>query len=293
MTRKFLVPFMPICILLFMVGCEQDSKQMFSTELAGIKNQKDLKDVAKSIEDYLATNPSDSGCIWYGLLGTRALAISRTLDAEAYFMKAVRDYPACPETPNHLLALSNIYKNYLQWEFVGEAICCVIKDRVEQDLKGEASSCCPSASLPVDSMLVQLRAKVFDATQNKLDAKAGRNYIALCQVRALLFPEDPSSADHLNEAAKVAKAIQMPLVAVDLYDWILTDYIQTMYGPKAIFLKAFTYETDLADIENARKFYTQFVKEYPTDEFADDAQLLLQNLGKDPEELIRQFEKSK
>ncbi len=281
------------CSFLLLVACKQEPVAMFTAELAGIKNQTELKAAAKTIEDYLEVNPSDSGCIWYGQLGTKALAISRTLDAEAYFMKAARDYPACTETPVNLMALANIYQNYLQWEFVGEAICCVLKDRVDHDLRKESSSCCPQVAMPIDSMLLKLRSKVFDVSLNKLDAKAGRNYIALCQVHALLFPENPTSADHLNEAAKVAKAIQMPLIAIDLYDWILTDYAQTPYGSKAIFLKAFTYENDLADLENARKNYTKFIQAYPKDEFADDAQILLENLGKDPNELIRQFKKSK
>ena len=42
--------------------------------------------------------------------------------------------------------------------------------------------------------------------------------------------------------------------------------------------------------EKARGLYEEFVKNHPTDEFADDTQFLLANLGKSDEEIIKQFE---
>lgn len=278
--------------LLILASCQDKESPLFSTDINSVKNQQDLRAVEDKIDAYLLAHPSDSGCLWYGQLGEVALKISRTMDSERYYLKALRDYPECPNTPSNLMALANIYQNYFQWEFTGEAICCAIKERSDEKLINEATRCCPVEIEPIDTLLVRLRSKVYDAAQNSLDNKAARNYIALCQIRALLNPENEFSADHLNEAAKVAKAIQAPLQAIELYDWIQTDYAQTLYGPKAIFLKAFTYENDLGDLEKARENYELFLKNYPNDEFADDAKLLLENLGKDPEELIQKFEKS-
>jgi len=38
--------------------------------------------------------------------------------------------------------------------------------------------------------------------------------------------------------------------------------------------------------------YREFLQKYPNHEFADDAELSLKNLGKTPEELLEQFQKT-
>ena len=50
------------------------------------------------------------------------------------------------------------------------------------------------------------------------------------------------------------------------------------------------YENYLGDLDNAKMIYLEFLEKYPDNEFADDAEISIQNLGKSPEELIRQFE---
>lgn len=55
----------------------------------------------------------------------------------------------------------------------------------------------------------------------------------------------------------------------------------------------FVYENDLNDLENAKQTYEAFLQKYPNDpDFADDAQMALKNLGKSPEELIKEFEQN-
>jgi TolA-binding protein len=57
-----------------------------------------------------------------------------------------------------------------------------------------------------------------------------------------------------------------------------------------MFLKAFVYEDQLHDLNKAKKYYEEFLEKYPDSDFADDARISLQNLGKSPEELIKEFE---
>ena len=57
-----------------------------------------------------------------------------------------------------------------------------------------------------------------------------------------------------------------------------------------MFLQAFVYENHVGDLSNAREKYIEFIQKYPEKDFADDAEICLQNLGKTPEELIREFE---
>ena len=104
------------------------------------------------------------------------------------------------------------------------------------------------------------------------------------------FPADSLSPEYLFKAAELARAIHKGQEAVLYYDKICTDYPDYEKAPTALFLKAFTYENTLKDTANAKIGYQEFIKKYPDNQFADDAQYSLKYLGKSPEELIRIFE---
>jgi hypothetical protein len=54
-----------------------------------------------------------------------------------------------------------------------------------------------------------------------------------------------------------------------------------------LFLKGFALENEFYRTEDARKTYESFLTKYPQDSLADDVKMLLQNLGKRPEEIIQ------
>ncbi len=60
-----------------------------------------------------------------------------------------------------------------------------------------------------------------------------------------------------------------------------------------MFLLGFSYENDLKQNDKAREVYELFLKNYKSHELADDVQFSLNNLGKSPEDIIKQFEKNK
>jgi len=55
-------------------------------------------------------------------------------------------------------------------------------------------------------------------------------------------------------------------------------------------LKAYIYENLLSNLGLAQKTYRDFLSLYPDHELSDDAEAALLNLGKSPEELVREFE---
>jgi hypothetical protein len=46
----------------------------------------------------------------------------------------------------------------------------------------------------------------------------------------------------------------------------------------------------MKNLDKARETYLLFIEKYPADDFTRDAKLAIQNLGKTPEMLIREFE---
>lgn len=104
------------------------------------------------------------------------------------------------------------------------------------------------------------------------------------------FPGDSLAPEYLFRAADISMNMFDPGKAIDIYNRIINEYPDFRKAPQCIFLKAFVYENNLNDLVNAKRFYTEFLEKYPEDDFADDAQISLDNLGKSPEELIKEFE---
>ena len=82
-----------------------------------------------------------------------------------------------------------------------------------------------------------------------------------------------------------------PENAIGCFTTILEKYPTNINAPSALFLTAFIYDDQLADYVNAEKYYKLFLEKYPDNDFTDDAEISLKNLGKTPEELIEEFEK--
>lgn len=104
------------------------------------------------------------------------------------------------------------------------------------------------------------------------------------------LPSDSLAPIYLFKAADISMFQQEGGQTIAILDRILEKYPQHELAAMSLFMKAFAYDTRLNDTASARIYYQQFVNKYPNDEFADDALNAIQNIGKSPEELIREFE---
>ena len=97
--------------------------------------------------------------------------------------------------------------------------------------------------------------------------------------------------DVLLKAAGLAKTVENPQKAIELYDKIVNGLPQHKKAPTALFMIGFVQENDLNDLEKAKASYEKFLQAYPNDpDFADDAQNAIKMLGKSPDEIVREFE---
>lgn len=103
------------------------------------------------------------------------------------------------------------------------------------------------------------------------------------------FPDDSLSAEYLFRAADVTNGIHQPDKAIELYERVqgFKTYSKT---PVALFLQGFIAETELQNMQKAKQFYEKFLKLYPDHQLAADVKISLSNLGKSPDEIIREFE---
>lgn len=101
---------------------------------------------------------------------------------------------------------------------------------------------------------------------------------------------DSLAPEYLLKSADLAMNMKKPVAAINAFNIILRDYPEHKNAPYALFLKAFVYENILNNTEKARAYYQEFLIKFPENEYADDVKISLKNLGKTPEELIREFE---
>lgn len=106
---------------------------------------------------------------------------------------------------------------------------------------------------------------------------------------SLLEQTNPDKyVDLMLKAAGLAKTINNPGKAVQLYSEVSEKMPKHHKAPMALFMAGFVYENDLMDLQKAKGSYESFLKIYPNDpDFADDAQMALKMLGKSPEEIIK------
>ncbi len=96
--------------------------------------------------------------------------------------------------------------------------------------------------------------------------------------------------DLLLKTAGLAKTIENYNKAIELYQNIMTHMPQHKRASTALFMTGFIYANDLNQLDKAKETYETFLQKYPNDELAESAKMELANLGKSPEELIKQFE---
>ena len=98
---------------------------------------------------------------------------------------------------------------------------------------------------------------------------------------------------YLISAGEMAALIKQYDKAIGYYERVITEFPNSAKAATALFMKAYTLDDKLNRLDDAKAVYEAFIAKYPNDDFADDAQFLLDNLGKSEEEIIKQFESKK
>ena len=107
------------------------------------------------------------------------------------------------------------------------------------------------------------------------------------------YPKDTLAPGYLFKAANIAMNSGNGPKALTLFDQYLQNYPDQPKASLCLFFKAFVYENVIQNLDKARETYLVFIEKYPNDNFTKDARLAIQNLGKSPDMLIREFEATK
>lgn len=103
-------------------------------------------------------------------------------------------------------------------------------------------------------------------------------------------PDDTHSPEYMFKAGELAMGLNRSLDALKYFSITYGRYVNFEKRPYALFLKAFVLENQVKDYDQATQTYKTFIEEYPDHPMRDDAEYSIQNMGKSPEELIKEFE---
>ena len=104
------------------------------------------------------------------------------------------------------------------------------------------------------------------------------------------FSQDTLAPVYLFKAANLTMSQGDGNKSVSLLDQFITKFPDHPKAPVCLFFKAFVYENLLHDLPLAKDNYLLYIEKYPNGEFVKDAQMSIKNLGKTPDQMIREFE---
>jgi len=151
------------------------------------------------------------------------------------------------------------------------------------------AACTPAIEKDADR-IKNTEDELFSSDEGFVDRSKALVLVDLYVEYANKYPEDSMAVENLFKGAEFCLNLGEGQRSIELYERVINDYPDFRKVPECMFLKGYVYENYLGDLEQARIIYTKFLETYPDNEFADDAAISIQNLGKTPEELIKQFE---
>lgn len=146
-----------------------------------------------------------------------------------------------------------------------------------------------------ETLLIEIDALEAKLRKAKLvtdEMPAAQELVKKSQSYSELHPQGQKTAAVLFNAADVARGIGEYGKAIQLWGKVWRNYPDFDKAPDAVFMQAFTYENNLKDIQNAKRYYLQFIEKYPKNPLREQVIIALKNLGRSPEDLIKEFQKN-
>lgn len=167
------------------------------------------------------------------------------------------------------------------------------KTEKSSDTNEEESEMVDLSKLNMNNLLKEIkkREKILEEEGNGLNNHRGIKLMRAYAEFGQRFGNRAAAPDYLYKAGEMAMAFELPVEAIKYFDKLYNEYPDFSKRPYALFLRAFVIENQTKNYEEAKRLYNKFIMEYPTHEMADDAAYSIENMGKSPEQLIREFEK--
>lgn len=253
-----------------------------------------IQELVGAYEKYVADHPDevDNNAQFLHKAAYLQFKNHRYASAAQLLKDAILNFYESDKTPESALFLASLYKNQMGNELVGNASYAAFLEAFPKHPKAAfVRDSVLLAQIDIHQEIDSLRARIYNDGTNRYDSNVANDFIAICEIHGLFLPGDPRSPDMLYEAARTAGYIRSFPKAVELYEWVYKHYPDYDKSSQALFMMAFTYDNEMRNVEKARSLYGEFLQKYPNDDFSDDAQMLLHNLGKSEDEVLKELQK--
>lgn len=149
---------------------------------------------------------------------------------------------------------------------------------------------CKPSKEKLSEQITAMENRLFSPDAQGLSQASVDSLIASYESYASRFPDDAGTPDYLFKAAGIAMNTGNGARAIELYDRLMAGYAAHPKAELALFFKGYVQENLMKNLEQAKETYLLFIEKFPDNEFADDARASIDNLGKTPEQMIREFE---
>jgi tetratricopeptide (TPR) repeat protein len=151
-------------------------------------------------------------------------------------------------------------------------------------------ACNPKQSKLRNTIAEQEKNLLEKAKSNQIDTTAVNSLLAEYEAYAQKYPDDTMGAEYLFKAADFYRYMHKPLRSIELYSKVYEQYPSVSRRPYALFLQGFIFENEAGNNHAAKVLYEKFLKQYPDHPISKDVRITLANLGKSPEQLLREFQ---
>lgn len=139
-------------------------------------------------------------------------------------------------------------------------------------------------------LIDSLEKKMYSARTASMDMATASFAMRSYDDYATTFPNDSISANYLFKAGELANSMQYAQPALNYFKRLNKRYPTYENTSYSLLMQGIIYQDLLNDTANARLMYATVMKQFAGLQVAKDAEASIKNLGKTPEQLIKEFE---
>lgn len=136
-----------------------------------------------------------------------------------------------------------------------------------------------------------LEKRMFSTADQPISPMLGYTAIKFYDDYAKFFPKDTLSPTYLMKAGEIASNLDRGEIALRYFETIIEKYPSFRALDVTLFMAGFNASEKVRDTSKAGRYYRQLIRQFPNSEFADDAQVLLGQMGMTEEQLMQMLEK--
>jgi len=144
----------------------------------------------------------------------------------------------------------------------------------------------------IEANIARMEKILGSDTTGNFNISAAHEAIRYYSSYSYKFPDDSITPEYIFRMAHIFDALGKGREAVEAFHKVESKYPDYPKRDICIFMQGNIYDSELNDTTQARDCYERYLRSFPGNNLAKDVKVLLQNLGKSPEQLYESVVKN-